>query len=1118
MSRVPNRSARAATRTAAASPAVAGFRPKLAVAAVAAAFSLQPQLLQAQPSGAHAIHGKASVTSDGRNVTVRTTNGKGTSHSAIDWQSFSVPGGSTTRFIQPSAASTSINRVLGGDPSAIYGTLSSNGKLVLVNPAGIAVGAGGVVDTAGFTASTLPMRDADAIAGRLVFQGTGGPLTVDGHVLARGGDVVLLGSSVQVGSGAVVQSDGATLVAAGERVALTGRGLEGIQLEVNAGNEVLNLGTLKGDAVGIFAGTLRHSGHIAADAVTSRGGKVVLQARGGDAYVRGSVSAKAGRRGGSIDVLGERVALEAGALLRASGRDGGGQVRVGGDYQGANANVPNAKRVYMDANARIEADATRQGDGGRVIVWSDEVTRMHGNISARGGQSGGDGGFVEVSGKEHLQYTGLVDLRAAQGRRGTLLLDPEDIVIAHEPTPTFTPEPPYGSDNTSSATTESGEVMFAPISADTATLTDRHLNDQLQFADVLVKTTATADDSGNGGTITVNEDAVVSWSSGHSLRLEADKGINMLGTIDGNGAVVFTAKNGDIDVQAGSTLRGSSVRLETLAAGTDINVHTQVEAISGGIHLDAKDAITGDGIFTTQGGAAGSVHLQARGGDVAFSRIDADGAPGQRGGDVNVFATADVSFENIRADGGWGDLALGGEGGRGGSVHVKYGGELRTPSSTAPPIISANGGDGATVEGGGGGGRGGDGGVVVVEGASGDLVIDDLDISVLGGNGGYVASTDAGAGGDGGRVIFKAAGKTIINGDVVVRASGGLGRHEPAFDTYAADGAMGSLETRSGVTEVSGYLGIHAKWENTRVMNVTGGHVFGDTGRNAGEIHLSGDTIFEFYELENSGLFKVHSGGAQAWLSRNTGTIEVAKGATLSTSYFTSNEGVLNVNGTLRAYAYGCDCSEEPPLEELALLALDSSSSSFVNQAGGVISGTGTLMINDGQGWLENHGKIAPGGVGTTGKLTIDGNLQMHSDSVLHADIVNTLTHDILAVTGTTITGGKVEVGHPAGTSIKTGDTFAVLQAGMLEPSAMPGVSSGAMTVSASGYNLVLRATAPVPAPTPAPSVPQQQAQQEVLGEIITFQQLFEQQQRDDDQGEPGRDDIVVTDTSCLPR
>src|SRR5690606_37781430 len=58
-----------------------------------------------------------------------------------------------------------------------------------------------------------------------------------------------------------------------------------------------------------------------------------------------------------------------------------------------------------------------------------DTTRFHGHISARGGEEGGDGGFAEVSGKEHLTYTGHTDLMAQQGETGTLLLDPGDIVI-----------------------------------------------------------------------------------------------------------------------------------------------------------------------------------------------------------------------------------------------------------------------------------------------------------------------------------------------------------------------------------------------------------------------------------------------------------------------------------------------------------------------------------------------------------------------------------------------------------------------------------------------------------------------------------------------------------------
>src|SRR5438094_3920999 len=152
---------RARRRAAAPSPAVAGFRPAGVALAVAAAF-MGASSAFGQPVGAQAIQGQALLQRQGNSLVVTTQNAAGTNRSVINWQSFSVPSGSTTRFDQPTAQSLSINRVLGNDPSAIFGTLSSNGRLVLVNPSGIAVGAGAVVDTAGFTASTLKMSDADA--------------------------------------------------------------------------------------------------------------------------------------------------------------------------------------------------------------------------------------------------------------------------------------------------------------------------------------------------------------------------------------------------------------------------------------------------------------------------------------------------------------------------------------------------------------------------------------------------------------------------------------------------------------------------------------------------------------------------------------------------------------------------------------------------------------------------------------------------------------------------------------------------------------------------------------------------------------------------------------------
>ena len=111
----------ARTRVAAA-PAIAGHQPLTLAVAVAACFAVNTVAL-AQSSGAQAIHGSATLSQSGSRLTVTTRNGPGTSHSVINWQSFGVPAGSSTWFAQPGIDSTSINRVTGPDPSAIFGSL-----------------------------------------------------------------------------------------------------------------------------------------------------------------------------------------------------------------------------------------------------------------------------------------------------------------------------------------------------------------------------------------------------------------------------------------------------------------------------------------------------------------------------------------------------------------------------------------------------------------------------------------------------------------------------------------------------------------------------------------------------------------------------------------------------------------------------------------------------------------------------------------------------------------------------------------------------------------------------------------------------------------------------------
>ena len=74
------------------------------------------------------------------------TNAPGT---IINWQGFSIGAGELTRFIQQSPSSAVLNRVVGADISQIYGQLLSNGRVFLINPSGIVIGPGAVVDPGG---------------------------------------------------------------------------------------------------------------------------------------------------------------------------------------------------------------------------------------------------------------------------------------------------------------------------------------------------------------------------------------------------------------------------------------------------------------------------------------------------------------------------------------------------------------------------------------------------------------------------------------------------------------------------------------------------------------------------------------------------------------------------------------------------------------------------------------------------------------------------------------------------------------------------------------------------------------------------------------------------------
>ena len=409
----------------------------------------------ANPTGPTVVHGTAQFANPDATTLAVTTS----ANAIINWQGFSIDSSELTRFIQPSATSAVLNRVTGSDPSTILGRLLSNGRVFLVNPHGIVFGEGAVVDTAGLVASTLGISDADFLAGRYRFDvgPDAGDITNRGLIEAGADGVFLLAPSIE--NSGIIRTDGGDLVlAAGRTVTLTSLDLDGVQVEVQAPeDEVLNLGELVAErgAVGAFAGSIRNSGTIEANSVTvdddgtvrlvaqgditleegSRvaaegpsGGEVHIESKTGTTWVSGEVSARASEgRGGTIRLLGRRVGLD-GAQVDASGPDGGGEVLVGGDERGEGP-VPTAEATYVSADSTVSADALDDGDGGKVVVFAEGFANILGRLSARGGPNGGDGGFVETSGRESFVILHTPDTTAPNGEGGHWLIDPNNIEI-----------------------------------------------------------------------------------------------------------------------------------------------------------------------------------------------------------------------------------------------------------------------------------------------------------------------------------------------------------------------------------------------------------------------------------------------------------------------------------------------------------------------------------------------------------------------------------------------------------------------------------------------------------------------------------------------------------------
>ncbi|TQK03878.1 filamentous hemagglutinin family protein [Herbaspirillum sp. SJZ130] len=588
---------------------------------------------QANPVAPTVVNGAATFSQQGNQYTITNT-----PNTIINWNSFSIAAGEITRFIQQGGDSRVLNRITGQDPSQILGSLQSNGKVFLINPNGVIFGAGSRVDVNGLVASSLNISNADFLAGKNIFSGSdsAGKVSNQGTITTpSGGQIFLIGPSVE-NSGIISSPNGDVVLAAGKSVQLFDSADPNVQVVVSApSDQALNLGSIvaQGGRVGVYGALINQRGIINANsAVRGENGKIVLKASDTTMVEAGSVTSATGSNlnsGGEIMLLGAKVGVAGNAVVDASGESGGGKVLVGGDYQGKNAAVMNADAVYVGQDATIRADATQNGNGGTVVVWGRDATRMYGTLTARGGAAGGNGGLVETSGG-YLDVAGArVNTSAAAGKIGNWLLDPYDIAVvsgrggALTDVATFDTGPASGvtsigadliSESMSNVVLQAKhDITFnsAIFNSANVSLTAQAGNDIQVNApiDMYGGITLSANDaasgsaSGTGGVTVANLggiDALSTYGSNATLKgsyVTINGAVSMSGgNFDAHatvaGGVITLGANGNISSSAGSnsslSFTADNINLNGSVTGSIINIDTY--STSTGINLGAKVA------------------------------------------------------------------------------------------------------------------------------------------------------------------------------------------------------------------------------------------------------------------------------------------------------------------------------------------------------------------------------------------------------------------------------------------------------------------------------------------------------------------------------------------------
>ena len=328
----------------------------------------------------------------------------------INWNSFGIDCGESVNIAQPDTHSILLNRVTGNNPSKIFGTLTANGRIFLVNPIGILFAPGASVNVGGLVASTLAISDSDFLFERYSFSSNEAEGSVINEGQVNGGFIALLGNGTITNSGTLVTTKGTSGMAAGEKITIDidPGGLVALKVDQSAWKaQIQNNGLIEADggtviitapAAGeLLSSVVNNCGKVRAASMSERNGTIIIEgstiintgsftastinARGNNLLDAGKWSAESNSRGGTIQInAAGSIEQTAASRMTANGGDGG-QIHI-------NA----GKALYLSGT--LSANSTT-GKGGQITVTAPQ-TLLAGALMEADGEM--DGGSIFIGG------------------------------------------------------------------------------------------------------------------------------------------------------------------------------------------------------------------------------------------------------------------------------------------------------------------------------------------------------------------------------------------------------------------------------------------------------------------------------------------------------------------------------------------------------------------------------------------------------------------------------------------------------------------------------------------------------------------------------------------------